>query len=72
MTGLTQRSISSTAGASSVRVGEELRPLVGVLDEREHPARDQVARRLVARHREQQEEDVELEVGELLAVDLGR
>ena len=53
------------------RVGEQPRALLGVLDQREHAARDQVARRLVAGDGEQQEERVELHLGQPLAVDLG-
>ena len=44
-------------------------PLGRVLDERAHAARDQVASGLVAGDREQQEEGVEVHLGELLAVD---
>ena len=42
-----------------------------MLDEREHAARDRVARRLVAGHEQQEEEGVEVDLGELLALDLG-
>ena len=72
ITGDAQRSISSTAPVEQ-RQGRpsSVGALVGVLDERQHPVRDQVARRLVAGDGEQQEEQVELELGEPLAVDLG-
>ena len=72
MTGVTQRSISSIARrASATGRRSSSRPLVGVLEQRQHAVGDQVAGGLVARDGEQQEEDVELELGERLAVDLG-
>ena len=52
-------------------VGAQRRELVGVREQRQHAARDEVARRVAAGVDEQQEEQVELEVGEPLAVDLG-
>ena len=45
--------------------------LVGVLDERQRAVGDQVARRLVAGHHQGDEEQVELEVVEAVAVELG-
>ena len=42
-----------------------------MLDQRQHPAADQVAGGLVAGDRQEQEEDVELHLGEALAIDLG-
>ena len=71
MTGVAQRSISSTARRDQRRVGEQRVPLVGVLDQRQHAVGDEVARRLVAGDREQQEEQVELQLGQAVAVDLG-
>src|SRR5438445_949360 len=58
-------------GREERRVAQESRPLLGMLDERQHPARDRVARRLVARHEKQEEEGVEVDLGALLALDLG-
>ena len=58
-------------GADERPVGPQLRELVGVLVQGDHPVRDEVAGGLVAGDREQQEEQVDLEVGEPLAVDLG-
>src|SRR5436305_652117 len=49
----------------------ELVPLLGVLDQRVHATGDRVARRLVAGHREQHEERVELELGEDIAFLVG-
>ena len=57
-------------GRQQRQVGEQARALLGVLDQRQHAAGDQVARGLVAGHGEQQEERVELHLGEPLAVDL--
>ena len=45
--------------------------LIGVLHEGRHPVGDQVSRGLVAGHGQQQDEQVELGLGEPLAVDLG-
>ena len=74
MTGVTKRSISSTAEGSSDPVVAQALPLVGELREGHHRPRHQVAGRLVARHRQQHEEEVELELRQPLAVqlDLGR
>ena len=52
-------------------VGQDPRLLLRVLHQRQHPAADEVPGGLVARHREQQHEHVELDVGQLLAVELG-
>ena len=71
-TGDAQRRISSTAGVElGVEVVAQRRVLLGVLHERPHAPRGGVAGGLVARDRQQQHEHVELELGELLAVDLG-
>ena len=70
MTGVTKRSISSVARRQQRAVGEQSLPLVGVLEEGVHRPRDQVPRRLVAGHGEEQEEQLELELRELVAVDL--
>ena len=53
------------------RIGGELRPLVGVLEEEVHPVRDEVAGGLVAGHRKELEEQVELGVGQPVPLDLG-
>ena len=61
MTGVAQRTISSTAvGETRVEVGGPELALVGVLRQREHAVADRVARRLVAGDDEQQEERAEL------------
>ena len=52
-------------------VAHEQLVLVGVLEERVHAVRDRVAGGLVAGHGEQQEEEVEVHVGQRVAVDLG-
>ncbi len=52
------------------RVLDEHAVLVGVLEQRVHPVRHRVPRRLVAGHREQQEEQVEVHLRQLVAVDL--
>ena len=62
ITGDTKRSISSTADGQQRPVGPEPRPLVGVLEEGQHAARDEVAGRLVAGHGQQHEEQVDLEL----------
>ena len=51
-------------------VGAEQLPLVGMLEERGHRTGHQVPCRLVAGHDEQQEEEVELELVQLLALHL--
>ena len=48
-----------------------LLPLVGEVEESHHPAGDRVASGLVARHRQEEEEHVELVLAELFAVDVG-
>ena len=58
------------AGQVAVGVAHQQLVLVGVLEERVHPVRDGVARRLVAGDRQQQEEEVEVHVRQRLAVDL--
>ena len=65
MTGVTQRTISSAAVLERP-AGSALQPLplLGVLGEGLHAARDRVARRLVAGDHQQQEEQVELELVE--------
>ncbi len=70
MTGVTKRSISSIAVGSSDRSSTQALPLVGVLEEGVHGPRDEVPSRLVAGHGEKQEEQLELELRELVAVDL--
>jgi hypothetical protein len=42
-----------------------------MFEQRQHPARDAVAQRLVARHRQQEEHVLELVAGDAAAVDLG-
>ena len=69
---MAQRRISSTALGSRLGVGLELVELVGVVDQGLHAVGGGVAGRLVAGHRQQQEEHVELELAELVALDLGR
>ena len=71
MTGDAQRRISSVADRRAVGSFDEHLVLVGVVAERAHAVRDRVARRLVAGDREQQEEQVEVHLGERVAVDLG-
>ena len=71
MTGDAQRTISSVAELRERRVVDEQLVLVGVVAERADAVRDRVARRLVAGDREQQEEEVEVHLGERVAVDLG-
>ena len=51
-------------------VGQQALPLVGVLEEGVHGPRDEVPRRLVAGHGEEEEEQLELELRELVAVHL--
>ena len=70
MTGVTKRSISSTARGQEAAVVAQALPLVGVLEERVHRSGHQIAGRLVAGHREQEEEELELQLAELLALDL--
>ena len=70
-TGEQKRSISSIAPGSSARSARSAASCSGWRDQREHAARDEVARRVAAGVDEQQEEQVELEIGEPLAVDLG-
>ena len=53
------------------QVVAQLGELVGVLEERVHAVGREVAGGLVARDREQQEEQVDLELGEHVALDLG-
>ena len=53
------------------RVGHQQVPLVRVLEERVHAVGDGVAGGLVARHRQQHEEQVEVHLGEGVALDLG-
>ena len=62
--GVVQRSISSIAVGSSVRVGAQRGELVGVFEQGEQPAGDRVARRLRAGGEQQAEERVQLGVGE--------
>ena len=69
--GVTQRSISSTAASSSVAVGAELLPLVGVGEQLVHAAGDDVARRLVAADEDQQRLVDQLSRRRAVAVDLG-
>ena len=58
-------------GAGQQRpVGDEALPLVGVLEEGVHGPRHQVPGRLVAGHGQQQEEQLELELRQLVAVEL--
>ena len=66
-------SAASPRRRAGMRLGVGAQPLelLGVLEQRDEPVRDQVARGLVAGDREQQEEEVDLEPGELLTVDLG-
>ena len=45
-------------------------PLVGIVEEGGHPPRDQISGGLVAGHGEEEEEQLELHVGELLPVDV--
>ena len=71
MTGDAQRTISSVAELRERRVLDEQLVLVGVVAERADAVRDRVARRLVARDRDQQEEEVEVHLRERVAVDLG-
>ena len=74
MTGVAQRTISSTAvGATAVEVVRPELALVGVVGEREHAVADRVAGRLVAGDDEQDEERAELLASGAgrLAVDLG-
>ena len=72
MTGVAQRRISSVMpDGVRVDVASEQVPLVGVLEERVHAVRDRVAGGLVAGDGEQQEEEVEVHVGQRVAVDLG-
>ena len=60
MTGVTQRSISSIAVGSSAGSACEALTLVGVLEQRKHPARDEVARRLAPGVHQQHEEQVDV------------
>ncbi len=69
MTGVAQRTISSAAVAGPLLL-EQL-PLVREVSERHHALGDRVAGRLVARHRQQDDEEAELVVGELVALDVG-
>ena len=46
-------------------------PLIRIVRERDHSVRDRVAGGLIARHREHDDEEAELVVGELLPVDVG-
>ena len=71
MTGDTQRSISSTAVGMSDGSSSSLARCSGCSISASMAAGDQVARGLVAGDGEQQEEGVELRLGECLAVDLG-
>ena len=70
-TGDTQRSSSSTATGSSAGVGGERRPLVGLLEQGEHAAADDVAGRLVAADQQQQRLVHDRLVVEAVPVDLG-
>ena len=67
--GQAQRTISSAAVAGRSRL-EQL-PLIGELGERHHALGDRVPRRLVARHRQNDDEEAELVVGELVTLDIG-
>ena len=60
MTGDAQRTTLLGRELRARRVLDEQLVLVGVVAERADPVRDRVARRLVARDREQQEEQVEV------------
>ena len=52
-----------------VEVTHQPRPLLGMIEEQLHPGGDEVARRVPAGVDEQQEEPLELGVGELVAID---
>ena len=73
MTGDAQRRISSVAPTRCTWTGRDASSvvLIGVLEERVHAVGDRVAGGLVAGDRQQQEEEVEVHVGQRLAVDLG-
>ena len=71
ITGVTQRSISSIAGREQRGVGREPGALVGVLEQRERAAGDEVAGGLAARVHQQHEEHVDVDLREPVAVDLG-
>ena len=72
MTGVTKRSISSTARGQEAAVPDEALPLRGVLEEGVHGAGHEVAGRLVAGDGEEKEEQLELQVAQALALDLDR
>ena len=71
MTGVDQRTISSTAVAVTPRVLHPDAALVGMVGERLHAVADGGARRLVAGDDEEDEERPELLSGERLALDVG-
>ena len=76
-TGLAQRTISSVAVSQSVGSARSAARSVGSVEQRDQSVRDRVARRLAARDRQHEEEQVELELGEphrlaVVVVDLGR
>ena len=58
-------------GRQQGAIGAYALELIRVLEERNHAVGDQVAGRLVAGDRQQEEEEVELEVAQPLAFDLG-
>jgi hypothetical protein len=66
ITGVTNRSISSTAEGQEGAVVAQHAPTGRDVEERGHGSRDQIAGGLVAGHGEQEEEQLELELGELL------
>ena len=55
----------------AVDVGHQSSPLVGLIEQHLHAGRQQVARRVAAGVHEQQEEPLELGVGQPVAIDLG-
>ena len=73
MTGVAQRTISSTAvGATVSKSSIQRRRCCGVIGQRLHAVADRVARGLVAGRRQQDEERSELLLGQALAVDRRR
>ncbi len=67
---MAQRRISSIADGHQLGVGAQPGELVGIGQQRVHAVRGRVAGGLVAGDDEQQDEHVELGLGELVAVDL--
>ena len=68
ITGVVQRSNSSTALGMGSAVGPQRRPLVGPLGQRHQPAGDQVPGRLVPRHQQLDQEHRQLRLAQLLTV----